>query len=763
MSVTLLLGWLTLALSVGWGYQLARRVFAERDPFSLAPISLGLAWATLLFSGAYLRRWLAPESLALPTACLLGLGIALLSRCSAPPLEKSPLSLASRIFFLLGWPLVLIYALFELTTGMVVDGDFFAHVANIGLFEEGHYPPLIFFLGLPAGGHYGHQLLAAQFARFSGFQFLTADWILASMLALISFTLLFCLLREQTGSQNQAMLGTGMAFFAANTGSRIGLADALGNHNPVAYFMLILATWSVLRALREGGWSMPAAALVLGSEAMVYEIHFGLIGLTMPLMVLVAPVGQRWVTFKRVVAVGFMALVVAITIGGAFTDLATRRSSESQAWRQQVSVKIPKKELFMLRGDNVRPSRPFEGKMRSWKADFSPTQSYLFALGPRIRDLFWYPTWLAPLAFVLCLFRRHRVGVWFGGLAFFAWLVPSLTDFGSFEGEALRWLFVTSVSGSILFGVAVGMLWDRRRPQWWGVLGLATVLWFSSAGLVRSVSDLVEALKSPGQQLPIGRPGIVPGVGLIPKPFPLLSYHYGLSDDEFQAAEWIRRETPRQARILADDDDDSPNRRSVMIGLEGRLPAGYLPQVTHANEPSNYRKRLQIEEFWRNADSRLLAGLGVDWLLVHSPRTIPETGKGLKLAKEIGKIKIYSVHLEAPEAPVEMLTVEEASLEQHKNRRCVLKIQGRHSASRPLEWVTVGFINHEGQLVGGPQWRPIQPWPAQSSDRLSLEVISPFEAGLYQIVVWGGRAQGDEPSASLPKLEVLRLANESKS
>lgn len=761
---TLLLGWITLGLSLAWGYQLARRVFDERDGFSLFPVTLSLALVTLLLSGTYLRLWLTPESIALPTASLLALAILLVRRRPiASTVVWSPLSFASWIFLGIGIPAVVVYALFELSTGMVIDGDFFVHVGSIGLFEEGHYPPLMFFLGIPTGGHYGRQMLIAQVSRLSGADFLTADWVLTGSLSVVTFILLFCLLKSVTASENQAILGTGMGFFAANTGSRIGLVDSLGNHNPMAYFMLTLVTWSVLRALKRGGWSLVASAVILGSASTVYEIHFGLVGLTMPLMIWTARPGERRYTAIRVVVIGLLSLFVAATAGGTFTDLASREASDKgQAQRQQVSMKFPKDELFMLRGDNMRPSRPFEGKMRPWSADFSPTQSYHFALGSRIRDLFWYPTWLAPLAFSFCLARRHQAGVWFGGLAFFAWLVPSLTHFGFYEGEALRWLFVSALAGSITFGLGLGAIWERFRARWWSHLGLILVLWFASAGLMRSVSDMSWALKHPGEPLPIGRPGIVPDVGLVPDPFPLLSHHYGLTNDDFQAADWVRKNTPRQARILADDDKESANYRSVMIGLEGRLPAAYLPQVKDLTEPSGYRRRLQADQFWATGDSRLLSGIAIDYLLVHSNERSEsvlkrlESEPGIQHVQTFGQVRLYSCQLTEPSSPVEQLKIDDAALDRVESEAVTLTFRATHTGEVPLEWVTLGFVNQDGQLVGGPQWRPLEPWAATDKPRaLQFTLPRPHENGDYQIKVWGGRAQGDEPATTLPGLKVL--------
>ena len=752
----LVLGWLTLGLGIVMGQQTARRLFGERSRLTLFFAAPALCLSLLLLTGTYLRSWFAPEMVVPLTFFLFCTGTWVMSRRPPPALLDQPVPKSVWLFLGLGLPVILLYALFEQTTGMVVDGDFFVHVASIGLFEEGHYPPLNFFLGIPTNGHFGRQLLIAQFSRFTGLEYLEADWILTSTLQMLAFALLFCLIWSHTNSVSQAALGCGFGYFGANVGSRIGLADTLANHNAVAFFMLILVTWAVLRAFEEGPLAALGAGILLGADAMVYETHFGLMGLTLPMIALVRGRGRLRESLQRMAIIGVGALVVASTTGGAITDLVRRSEGQHNAQQQQVTPRFPKLRPFYVRLDNMRPSRPFEGKMRPWGADFSPSQDYDFALGPRIRNTFWYPVWLSPLAIVYLLLKRHRVGTWFGTLALLAWLVPSLVDFGFFEGETLRWLFVSGVGGAICFGLALGAFWDRYPNRWWSVAFMALALWFGSAGLVLSVTDMARALQYPGEQLPVGRPGVVPSVGLIPRPYALLSHHYGLTQDDFEAAAWLRKNSSRQARVLSDDGAKVANYRCAMFGLEGRLPAAYLPQVEDATEPSSYRHQLQIDRFWLTGDGRLLPGIEVDWLLVHRSWHQPSTLVGLqsspylKLEVEIGDVQLYSCTLPAAsKARPQPIEVQELTFGQvpGPGQPWRLQIRVKNQGKQDLEGLTFGF--HLGdRLIGGAQTEPTTLAPGESR-KLDLTLIIPHEKGMYQLLLWGGPSPGPSDGHSL--------------
>lgn len=755
----LLIGWLVALLGVMLGLESARRIFQEDRLLALLFVGPGLGVVHLLLAGTYLRGWLSPDTATVLTGVLWAVLLLALRRYSAPPLVSGPISRTTALFLVAGSFLVVLYALFEKTTGMVVDGDFFIHVASIGLFQEGHYPPVNPFLGIPTEGHFGTQLLVAQFGLLTGLHFLDADWILTTLLQLLSFGTLFCLVESNTKSSAQAMLATGLAFFGANFGSRIGLVDTLANHNATAFFFFLICTWSIFRSVHRSYVVLLAAGVVLGTDALVYETHFGLMGLTLPLLFLNAQ-ELGWKTkVQKTLGLGLFSLLIASTTGGVVTGAVKHvlqgDLNERNAQQQQVTVRFPKDKIFQVRRDNLRPSRPFEGGARPWGADFQASNDYASLLSAPILNTFWYPVWFYPLTFGLLVWKRSASGIWFGSIGLLAALVPGVVDFGFFEGEASRWLFVTNLGGTICFGLALGDLWDRQSRRWPKTIVLATVLAFCGAGFYRSAHDLAPALRNPGSSLPIGRPGVVPGVGLVPEPFRLLAHHYQLQNSDFQAAEWLRENSSPDDRFLIDDDHLRYNAKAAMIGLAGRLPAAYLPQVVAATEPSSYRRRLQIDQFWRTGDPRLLIGLDVDWVVVHTSQhktAIMEAIWGSDILEKkvrFGEVEIFEVKFSEQELE---WTVETPVLKQISWEATPKKGVASLAFESPLksDWLTVWFRHKElDTLVGGPQW-------LTAGKR--VQVVLPHEQGVYEVWLVGGRSpvvQGDMPPEALKVGQVV--------
>jgi len=634
-----------------------------------------------------------------------------------------------------------------------VDGDYFVHVASIGLFKEGRYPPVNFFLGIPTEGHFGTQLLVAQFSDLSGLQFLNADWVLTVILQVLSFGILLSTLRD-TGRNASALIGTSLAFVGANFGSRIGLIDTVANHNAAAFFFFLVTSWCVLRSFQGSRTARIVAAVVLGVDAFVYETHFGLMGLSLIALCLVTKEVSLRERLKATLILGLGALVVAGTSGGVIKGFAKAayggNLSQRDSRQQQVTVEIPKQSLFQIRRDNLRPSRPFEGKFRPWRADFQASNEYAPLIAPAITNTFWYPVWVLPLTYLFLCFRRDEAGVWFGTVALLSAFVPSLVDFGFFEGEASRWLFVTAVCASICFGLSLGVLWSWRRTAWSRAIVLLLTLLVAVPGVARSFPDLVGALSSPGTSLPIGRPGVVPGVGLVPEPFKLLKHHYDLEESDFAAADWIRENTMRDDRILSDDDHLSPNERAIMIGLEGRLPAAYLPQVRAATEPSSYRRALQIERFWETGDPADLVGLDADWLVVHTnkhPNHVLERLRSSRLlSREFNSVDVEVFRVQTPNGGqdntirgVDFTQAEFSQTELGNLRDLDLTITVLNDSSNSLDYLTVLYFHQDLEsVVGGAQWVPIS---LQSGDskRLKMSLKAPHESGTYSVFAVAGR------------------------
>ena len=66
-------------------------------------------------------------------------------------------------------------------------------------------------------------------------------------------------------------------------------------------------------------------------------------------------------------------------------------------------------------------------------------------------------------------------------------------DFGFFEGESLRWLFMVAVGGSICFGLTAGTVLEQIRNRWVRTVLLLLLLAVSTVGLRVSLLDAVTA------------------------------------------------------------------------------------------------------------------------------------------------------------------------------------------------------------------------------------------------------------------------------
>ncbi len=589
------------------GYAAARRLFAEPCRWlslALAPL-LGL-FAALLSGGLLLRAvpWI-------PWMVLTGLGFVgggvWLRRQPSPSVSYPAPGRWLRLYLLLGSALVLLLCWFHQSVGMVVDGDFFIHGANIGLFSRGYLPPVNPFLGVPMNGHYGRDLAIAICVRDTGLSPLTSEWLLTTVWQLLSFLVLTLWLRRELGDDLAGVLGGGFAFFGMNFSAYCGLSELLANNNPAAFSLLIVVGWAVFRAFRLGPRVWLAAGLLLGLDALLYENHFGVLGLSLLVF---------WRRPRAMLTIGLLALLSAALLSGVMRS--TARGAKESGAEQTIRVRLFKKELFQIRSDNLRPSRAFETRARPWRADFAPSSDYRPIWSSDILDTFWYPLWLFPLstAFLAwAAWRRSRspVGVWWCLLGWFSLLTPALADFGFFEPESARWLVVTALGSAVALGLTLATccrLW--RRPA---VVVTVLLVALNSVGLQLALRDMLGAYRHPGTPLPIGRPGLPPGQGILPNPQLALSYHYGISPAVLEAADWIRDHSKRGEYFLCDSWDLPANARGTLIGATGLLPAMEATPPWWSRSVNSYQTNLQQRGFWATGDLQRLDPK-VDWLLV---------------------------------------------------------------------------------------------------------------------------------------------------
>ena len=87
-------------------------------------------------------------------------------------------------------------------------------------------------------------------------------------------------------------------------------------------------------------------------DALVYETHFGLMGLTLPLLFLNAQ-ELGWKTkVQKTLGLGLFSLLIASTTGGVVTGAVKHvlqgDLNERNAQQQQVTVRFPKDKIFQV-------------------------------------------------------------------------------------------------------------------------------------------------------------------------------------------------------------------------------------------------------------------------------------------------------------------------------------------------------------------------------------------------------------------------------
>lgn len=663
-----LLGCLLLFLLSVFCWTALRRFAGETDVWVLTCGSPLLGALLLVLGGAFLLRWFTPGwSLTILGAGAVCATLAL-SKLSAqpPPLVARADSWWLSLAGLPGLGLTLWFSLFLMSISLGVDDGFFLHTSNMGMIGNGIYPPTNF-LGEPLQGHYGKDLLTALLARSFDTNFLEMEWVSTCALTGLHFFFLLHWFRVETGKTTPALLGAYFAFFASAFGSRIGLVNTIDNNNAVAYVTLTVVSYLVLRWWKLNQW--PAAVLAgcaLGIDALIYEIHFGLVGMALFSLAVFRP--KR---YKGFAILALTALLLAAVEGGAITHLAQKaikgradyQQDTRKAWQSQnVELKFPKEAPFTLRRDNLRPSRFFETRLRPTSASFESSRESAPAWSWYILSCFWYPVWLAPLVLVALVSQRNLLAGWFYLVGSYSALVPCVVSFGYFEGETARWLFGTSVCLSTAYALTLGQACHactRQRYFAWALL--AWSVWFNLPVVIMVRNEMASVLAKPGSTFADGTPGVPPGGGLLPRPRLNLAYHHGFGDDAWKTTTRLRElalqasETPN-ARYLANYPDEElaqgieiaaggiVNLIGLQTGLTGRLPAGISGAPLNTWCPPSLSQSLRARGFWADPQRWRLDDLQVRWLLVDETSLPAETIAHLAKVQGLGQVFRSGAH-----------------------------------------------------------------------------------------------------------------------
>lgn len=638
--MSMILGSLLILALITFSALCLRRYANETDPALLALGSFGLANCLLVLGGALLLPYVSPSTALAAVGTLAVTGAALLARNRRwNRLERRSDTLWLSLAGLPGTVLAGFFALFIMSVSFGVEDGFFLHTSNMGMILSGWYPP-VNFLGEPLQGHYGKDLHTALLALCLDVPFLEMDWFATVVLQVWHFAFLLHWLRVEGGKPAYGLLGAYFAFFGSAFGSHLGLADTIANNNAAAYAMLSLCSYLLLRWWRQGATGTAVlAGGVLGLDALVYELHFGLLGLALFSFTLLRRERYRGFLLLVIVAVG-----LASVEGGAITHLARKalvgRAAHQQnarkAWQSQnVELKVPKERPFTLRLDNLRPSRFFETKLRPAGATFTHSRETVAAWSPRILACFWYPVWLAPLVLLVALRQRNLLAGWFFALGTFSIGTPCLVSFGYFDGETARWLFGAAVGFSVAFAMTLAQGWQVPFPRRY--LTVVLTLWiviFQWPALRLEGSEMLQALARPGQPLPNGSPGVPPGGGLWPDPERNLAHHFGFRPESWQVmAELRARSTSRDERYLVSYQDEKPiqdveltpgglvNLIGLQAALSGRLPAGISGAPENRWNAPLFSQTLQARAFWADPQRWRIDQLGARWLVVDDQRS----------------------------------------------------------------------------------------------------------------------------------------------
>lgn len=661
----LALGVLGLLLLWGGGCSLVWSVFKERDLTTVLAQGAAVTAVLTVFFPAVLLRHLSLDA-SIGVALFLALVALTVALRSGEPASREISLAEAGVVGGLGL-FTFLYASFFLSMRQVAEDSFFLHCSNTGLFLADIFPPVNFF-GEPLHGHYGQDISVAFLSRLSGVGFLEVEWALRAFLNGLGFPVVYTWLRGECKSRAQAITGAIFLYFGANYCSHIGQFDFLNNNQSVAVLTWLTCCYAVSRALDGKGWWL--AAVLLGTDALVYEIHYVMMlgaFITLTAFRVLAPRQSKRARLTVAVSTLVGSLFVAVAVGGPISHQVLSRFTEevetrkSNPFTQQVSVKFPKDRLFEFRTINLRPSRMFETKLRSWKADFVPSDEYVFALDRRVLNCFWYPVWAAPLTLLWTVWTRCSPAFWLLGLGALGWAVPALVDFGYYEQETFRWLYFTAWCWSTAFGLMVGRLfsmgkgWKRFLVGGGGVL----VILFCTAGFWLELKDWKYCWTHAGEPGPDGGPGRVRGVGFFPDPQKSLAHHYNFTEEKWNAALWLKKHAQPDDLYLLDPGRPirmgEPRPRTVggevlnlfgcMMGLSGRLPDAVVP-----DEVAIFDRSLQSWLFWATLDVKLLESMKSRWL-VADEANLPSGGRELldndpqlRLVHRERSVSIYEFH-----------------------------------------------------------------------------------------------------------------------
>lgn len=688
---------LLLAIPLGLGWVLARYWLRYRDWPSLFSATCGLAVVGTLLCTNFFYRLTAelPRSVHYAIAVLAVASLVLWWRRGREVEPMRKLSRAQSYCLAALASIVVIYTNAQQIT--IPDDDYWIHAPLQGLMRASNFPPINpFFSDIPMNGHYGRNLSIVTFSYLSGLDVFFCQHILTSGLQVVTLLLFYSAFAM--GSKDDrvaAFLGSFFVFFGINAGGRCGLIDTVQNNNAFVHMYLALLCLLVLTAWRHGRIaSAMIGGLALGSYAIVYETHFGLVFFT---ILGVTPIlWARKVLDRRqavcALSMLLLSLPVAFTQGGPLTDILDRKlagrehtqaeqlSKGMQNQAQVVKITFPKKELFQIlleTGEYQRAAYIYRLNT-PLKYLHTPTteRGYAYVWSWAVLKIHFLALYLVPWSAFMMFRRNNTAGLFMGAFGTIAFLVPALVNFGPiYESEYFRWEFAASLGFTAALGLALATLLEKPSEERAFLVSGKDLLLAPSGKryLLVALITLVNswaAFTFVAERLNASVGWNLKNWLIFPSTAEWLESHKVLNFDrlDFEAANWLREQVSPGDRLLVNFEDEnnfSILYESTLTGVTGARCVGHaLPLEEEKIGTTPFRKSPAAQLFWKTGRAEPLAQLQVDWLFVRAesgPNEKPPQYPAAKLVKRFreGKEERLVYRVVKEELPVLNQTAQE--------------------------------------------------------------------------------------------------------
>jgi hypothetical protein len=684
-----------------------------------------------------------------PPAASLGLLLALLLVMAALPGRHRPI----------WWPMtrwqsaglttlaliVVVYTVYHQVH--VLDGDRWLHDAQIVAFHRGIYPPVNpLFPELAMNGHFGRDLLMATLTR-DGVDPAYTTWWVTPLLQLATFLTLFASVRSFSQSNGRGFLVAGFVFFGMDCGFRVGLIDTFDGSNGLAYPHLVLLFHMMNRILRGSPWPVwVVSGVVLGTYQLVYMTSFALLLVTgFALFLVKARSRQAWV---GLLVTGLLAVGLAVTEGGAFTDMANRglRPELEKAVQNQglrVTVQFPKEHLFQVLTSTAgyhRTSVAYKTSLFEGLYEAPRGEGYMSIWDPQFMRTHWLPLYLAPLS--LWLLRGSALGLSFWLFGAISYLLPGFFYFGPiFEHEYFRWEFSAAFGFAAALGLALGDWLEKspiklHRSTSSIAFGQGSGRYLLALGIL--VSSLAAGEKAVNDALiASGKDGFrwFPPM----RQWRLSEPTFAMTENTLRACEWLRARTQPGQQVMTNFLNDRPMGLwpdVVAATLSGVFPAGHAyPSETEGGPHGNpaFHQNSVYRAFWASADLSLLQGTRVRWLLADTDKLDAKVVARLKAFPHQDFGDRLAVELPEPPAPAPTLGSWNLSVTPKPPGSGELRLGSRYPL--PVSFSNSGEPSQAVLTLDGGLVEPLRFTVPQGESSPELSLVTPLDEGTYKAIL----------------------------